>query len=314
MSAWAGDATRRPVALLFPGQGAEEPRMGLALAAAFAGARELLELAAEETRADVPALLARGGRQLERTEVLQPVLVAVALGAMRALRAAGFAPDLVAGHSLGEVAAWSASGAVGEEDAVRLAAARGRLMAREAARRPGGMVALPDSPRDEVEAAVAAGRAHGAIEIAARNAPREWALSGDEPALAAVLRLFPARRLPVAGAWHSEAMRGAVEPLANAARPLARRPARARLVSGATGAPVELEERVPDLLGEQLVGPVRWADVMQTLARGGASDFVVAGPARVLRGLARKNLGPGIRIHVVSGPDDMARTAEALAT
>lgn len=287
--------------------------MGLALAAAHGGARELLELASEETGVDVRAVLARGGAELGRTELLQPLMVAVALGVVRVMRAAGLVPDLVAGHSLGELSAWSASGAVGEEDAIRLASLRGRLMAAEAARRPGGMLALPDSAREEVEAALDVGRRHGVVDLAAHNAPREWALSGEEPALAAILARFPARRLPVSGAWHSAAMRGAVEPFRAGARALPRRTPQARLVSGTTGAVVELAEQVPDLLAEQLVSTARWTEAVQALAAAGASDHVVAGPARVVRGLIRKNLGAGARIHVVSGPDDVRRTAEALS-
>lgn len=304
----------RRVALLFPGQGAEQPRMGLAFADALPGARELLALASEEVGADVPALLARGGARLEATNVLQPVLVAVALAASRALRAVGIVPDLVAGHSLGEVAAWSGSGAIAEEDAVRLAAVRGRLMHDAARSAPGGMIALVDCAPQQVEQALAVGSAHGRVALAARNSAGEWALSGDERALGAVLRCFPSRRLRVSGAWHSEAMRPAVEPLRAAARGLRRGEQRAQLVSGATGAVVESPERVPDLLAEQLVSPVRWADVMLALSGAGVRDFIVAGPCRILRGLIRKNLGAQARLHAAEGPDDPPRIAEALAS
>jgi [acyl-carrier-protein] S-malonyltransferase len=302
----------RRIAFLFAGQGAEEPRMGLALSAAHGEARELLELAGDEAGVDARRLLARGGKQLERTAVLQPLMVAVALGAVRVLRGAGLVPDLVAGHSLGEVSAWSASGAVGPEDAVRLAALRGRLMASEASRHPGGMIALPESEPAEVEAALAVGRGRGAVELAARNGPREWTLSGEEGALAAIVGRFPARRLAVAGAWHSQAMRGAVEPLRLAARAVPRWPPQARFISAATGG-VVTPERVPDLLAEQLASPARWCEVMQALDAAGVSDFVVAGPGRILRGLVRKNLGAQARVHLVSEPGDVERTMEALA-
>lgn len=303
----------RPVAFLFPGQGAEEPRMGLALAEGRVDARELLALAGDETGLPVEPLLARGGPALERTDVLQPILVAVALGSLRALRAAGVVPDLVAGHSLGELAAWCATGEIAEIDAVRLAAVRGRLMAAEAARAGGGMLALLDCEEAEAEAAVALGRTRGRMSLAARNAPREWALSGDDPALAAVLSRFPARRLSVSGAWHSEAMRGAVEPFRAAARALPRRPPACRLVSGTTGEAVEAPARIPELLAEQLVAPVLFTAALASLGRLGATDLVVVGPSRVLRGLVRKNLGPSVRVHAAETPEQVARAAEALA-
>ncbi len=304
----------RRVAFLFAGQGAEEPRMGLEIADAFPGARALLDLAAAETRSDVGRLLRRGGADLQRTEVLQPVLVAVELGAVRALAGIGLSPALVAGHSLGELSAWAASGAIADEDAVRLAALRGRLMAREASRFPGGMLAVADCDGERVAALVSAARALGTLQVAAHNAPRDWTLSGEGPGLSEVLRHVPGRRLHVSGAWHSEAMRGACAPLRDAAVRVERRPARACLVSGATGACVERgdEPRVPELLAAQLVSPVLWSDAMRTLRQTGASDLVIAGPGRVMRGLVRANLGDTVAVHVVSEPRDLERAAEVL--
>jgi [acyl-carrier-protein] S-malonyltransferase len=300
----------RTVLALFPGQGAEEPRMGVALAEAFPPARALLALAGEEAGVEPLPLLARGGAALARTEVLQPLLVAVALGAWKAAAAAGVSTPLVAGHSLGELAAWCAAGGIGAEDAVRLAARRGRLMADAAARSAGGMVAYADEAA--AEAALAAGRPHGAIGLAARNAPDEWVVSGPEAALAAALRAVPGgRRLRVAGAWHSLAMAGAVDPFREAARAAATGRSDATFLSGVTGAPAGAVH-VPELLADALVAPVRFAELLAGAAARGVTDAVVLGPSKVMRGLVRRALG-AVRIHLVCDAADAARVAEALA-
>ncbi|RJO64398.1 MAG: ACP S-malonyltransferase, partial [Myxococcales bacterium] len=185
-------------AWLFPGQGMEEPRMGLAFAAVHPEARRLLAWAGDCIRQDALKLLESHPAKLGKTDILQPVLTAVALGACLACRDALPSPDFTAGHSLGEVAALSASGLASAADAVRLAAARGAIMAREAGKCDGGMAALFGG-REDVERALAAAERQGAVDLAAHNAPEEWVLSGERRALARLAAAFPLRRLGVSG-------------------------------------------------------------------------------------------------------------------
>lgn len=299
----------RSVGFLFAGQGSERARMGLALAEHVGDAR-LLDLAGELAGVDLRRALERGGRALERTEVIQPALTAVALVALRALTAAGIRPDLVAGHSVGEIAAWSAAGGPHAEEAVPLAAARGRWMAREAALHPGGMLAVVDGP--------AACRV-ALVHLAAHNAHDEWIVSGAEDALAAVMAAMPARRLDVVGAWHSPAMAGCVAELRNAMRLASRGEERgearvaspARFVANQT-CEVAAPDTIPDRLAGQLVAPVQWVRTLRTLAEEGLTDVVTVGPGKVLRALVRRNLGDALRIHGTEDPADLARTLAAL--
>lgn len=89
--------------------------------------------------------------------------------------------------------------------------ARGRLMAREADRSPGGLLALLDGSAAAIARAVAAGSPHGPLAIAAWNAPDEIVLTGAHAALVAAATVFPSRLIPASGAWHSPAMAGSVE-------------------------------------------------------------------------------------------------------
>lgn len=292
------------LAFAFAGQGAETPRMGVAMAEAFPAARALLDAAGP----DVIEALHRG-RTLTRTDRLQPALVAVQLGAFEALRGAGVSPDVVLGHSLGELSAWAAGGAIDAGDAVRLARARGEAMASAAARHPGGMLALATDSLELVGEALAAGRAVGTLAVAAHNAPREWVLSGDEAAVRAAARASGGRRLAVSGPWHAPTMAGAREAFRDALEAIEIRPSRAAFVTNATGE-VAAPEAVPALLERQLVRPVRWARAMRTLAREGVRQLVVCGPGKPLRHLARGL--EGVAVHACEDPADVARVAEAL--
>lgn len=294
---------------LFPGQGMERPRMGLALAEEFPAARALLQLAGEEAQVDAFRLLRRGGPDLQRTAVLQPLLTAVSLGVALALRQAGHAPDAVAGHSLGEIAAWSAAGGVPPEDAVRLAGARGRCMQEAARTRSGAMLAIlaDESALDEARRAAAA---VGTVDLAAHNAPEEWVLTGTRSALEAAARVAPSKWLDVSGPWHSRLMAGAETALAIALARVPRPPLRCELWCNRTGRPAA-SDALPTLIAEQLTHPVRWAETLAGLA-GPHTRFVTVGPGRVLRGLLRKNLGDGPIVLTTEHPEDLQRTVTAL--
>jgi [acyl-carrier-protein] S-malonyltransferase len=271
------------IAFVFPGQGARN----------VLSASKLISLSLRErvgVRAD--ELQAQAGRALERTEVLQPVLTAISLSIYAELERAGIKPAYVLGHSLGELIAYAAAGALTPEVAVDLAARRGALMAREAAKHPGGLVAL-----DSLEAAKASG-----LTIAAVNAPDEVVVSGPEEAI----KKLRGTRVPVAGPWHSEAMRGAVEEF------------RSALGAGATpNVPVistldgELNHPL-SALADQLVKPVQFTRALQSAVEKGVTTFIAVGPGAVLRGLIRKNLGTSVRILTTEDASDLARTVAAL--
>lgn len=292
-------------AVAFAGQGAEQPRMGVAIAEAFAPARALLDGAGPEV---VEAL--HRGRAIARTEDLQPALVAVQLGAYAGLRAAGApAPALALGHSLGELSAWSATGAVAPEDAVRLARARGEAMARAASSSPGGMLAIATRSLDVVGEALAAGRAAGALAIAAHNAEDEWVLAGDEPALRAAAATCGGRRLAVAGPWHAPSMAPARPAIAAALAAIDARPPSVAFVANATGE-VAAPEAIPRLLERQLVRPVRWVRSMRAAIRAGVRTLVICGPGKPLRHLARGL--DGLAVRRCEEPADLARLAAEL--
>lgn len=300
------------VAFLFPGQGTDLALVGEELTRSVPEVRAGVELAARAARRSPSDLWVRGGRLLERTEIFQPVLTGLSLGVHAALAAGGVRPAVVAGHSLGEIAAWAAAGGIAPEEAVWVAAERGRLMAERAAACPGGLLALLDTHAAAVEEALALGGAHGAVHLAATNAPGEWVVGGEEPALRAIAGAVPSARLPVAGPWHGPAMAPAVPAFREVLRVLRSRSLSVPFVSNLTGNVVEEAAQIPELLIQQLVRPVRWAETMCTLLRLGVTDLVTLGPGKTLRGLVRKNRLAGVQLHSTERPDHLARTLERL--
>lgn len=292
-------------AFLFGGQGTEVPRMGLALAAERPEAAAWLQYAGELAGVDAEHVLTTGGPAFSRTSVIQPLLTAVALGVASALAARGIAPAFVAGHSLGELAAWSVAGAFDARTSIAIAARRGAAMEREAAQHPGGMIAVVGQSEEAVRELVRIGSAAGSVVIAAHNAAQEWTLSGDRGALDAITARTAVTRLPVAGAWHSPAMTGAVAEVREAVGQVPVTGAGARVVCNRTGELAPRDADIGELLAGQLVRPVQWVQTLATLAAAGVTEYLVLGPSRLVRSLVLKAHGGRMPVIGVETPDDV---------
>jgi [acyl-carrier-protein] S-malonyltransferase len=299
------------IAFLFPGQGTAVQQSTWDWRRRSHVVRALTDVAADALEITMSRLL--GGRGVMQTEWLQPVLTAVCLGIARELARAGVHPGVVAGHSLGEVEATAFAGGMSDEAAVALAVVRGRLMAREAARHPGGMLVLERADERAVEDAIAAGAAHGIAQLAAHNTPRQWVVAGEWTALRAIAAATPTMTIPVTGPWHSRAMDNAVEEYRQALRVAIRNPLAIPLVCNRYGRLVEKTDDLIDLLAEQLTHPVQWVRTMDTLTSFGVSDFVTIGPGKTLRSLIHRSVGRS-RLHPAECPDDLPRVIGAFTS
>jgi [acyl-carrier-protein] S-malonyltransferase len=267
------------IALLFPGQGSQTPDMRDLVERHRS---DLLELARAEVGDDLFE------RTEEGTRWAQPAIFCAALAGFDVLRDR-VEPDLMAGHSLGEIAALAAAGAVTAEDGLRLVAARGRLMQEAAEQGPdGGMVAVRARDRAPVERVAD----ECGLTVANDNAPDQLVLSGRDDGLTAAeeqLREAGVRvkRLPVAGAFHSPLMDPAVEPFRAVVSETELRDPRVPVISCVTAEPFD---DVGERLVQAITHPVRWLDVMRALEERGATSFVDTGPGHVLANLVRKSL------------------------
>ncbi len=288
------------VAWLFAGQGAETR---LADPAWYLD-DPLLQRASDAVSVDIGHLLLRGGPALQRTDVVQALLAAVAGAVARRLTDAGVPVHLAAGHSAGEVAAWSAAGGISPGDSVDIAAARGRAMLAAAQAHPGGMVALgPD-----IDTAEVLGVGGPTAALAAHN-PGQTVFSGSHDAIRRIATAFGGRRVPALGPWHGPAMSAAEPALRAALANVQVGPARAELISNHTGAVADSRE-FAQLLLRQLTHPVRWTQCLGTLARRGVTDVVAVAPGKLLAQQARLALR-GVRVHRAEAARDLDALMEA---
>jgi [acyl-carrier-protein] S-malonyltransferase len=263
------------LAVLFPGQGSQ-----------MEGMRELVE----RLRPDLIGLAAdaAGDDPFERvdegTRWAQPAIFCAALAGWETLLEE-LRPAALAGHSLGEITALAAAGALSDADALRLVAARGRLMQEADSR--GGMLAVRGPAAELAEPAAR----HG-LAVANDNSPEQVVLSGPEAGLEAALselreRKLRAKRLPVRGAFHSPAMQPAVPRFRSLLEQVELREPAVPVFSCVTAAPFD---DVRERLLQALTSPVRWLEVLLGLHAAGVERFVETGPGRVLTGLVRKSL------------------------
>ena len=269
-----------PTAVLFPGQGSLTGDSG---EHARAVRPDLVDRACELAGDDPFA------RAADSTRYAQPAIFVASLAGWAEREHELDDVTAMAGHSLGELSALVAAGALPAEDGLRLVVLRGRLMADAAeASSDGGMVALlGGSPATAQELAAS----HGCT-IANDNAPGQLVVSGPTAAIEELL--VPARAtgfktmvLDVAGAFHSPAMAAVEKPFRDALEEVEWTEPRVPVVSGLTA---ERFRDIPREIARALVSPVRWREVMAALFALGARDFVDVGPGRVLQRLATRNL------------------------
>lgn len=265
-------------ALLFPGQGSQTADMREVVER---HAPDLLELVLAEVGAD-PFELADEG-----TAYAQPAIVCASLAYFE--RAGRPDAAYLAGHSLGELSALAAGGALEPADAVRLSVVRGRLMGDAGGETPGGMMALLG---DAAEARAAA--AEGGVSIANDNGPTQLVVAGPMPALDATAAEAKARgvrsmRLAVAGAFHSPAIRSAVKPYRAALDEISFRVPGVPVFSSSTAAPFGTgAPAIRDQLAVALVRPVRWRETLIELRDLGVERFREVGPGKALTGMVRR--------------------------
>lgn len=279
-------------AYVFPGQGAQFSGMGKDLYENSAQAKALFAQANEILGFDIQQIMFEGSdEELKQTKVTQPaiflhsVILASCLGA-------DFKPEMVAGHSLGELSALVASGCLKFEDGLRLVYQRALAMQKACEAVPSTMAAILGLDDEIVEQICA--EVDGIVVAANYNCPGQLVISGAIPAVetaCAKLTEAGAKRaliLPVGGAFHSPLMEPAREELAAAiaatefATPIC--PVYQNVTAAAVTDPKEIKEN----LMAQLTAPVRWTQTMQQIIADGATEVIEVGPGKVLQGLFKK--------------------------
>lgn len=279
-------------AYIFPGQGAQFTGMGKDLYESNPKARALFEQANDILGFRITDTMFTGSAdELKQTNVTQPAIFIHSVVA--ALTNDNFAPQMVAGHSLGEFSSLVANKTLSFEDALRLVSKRASAMQRACERNPSTMAAilgLDDQKVEEICASI-----HEEVVVAANyNCPGQLVISGSMKGIDIACEKLKAagakRALPlqVGGAFHSPLMEPAREELAKAIEATTFQVPICPIYQNVNAKP---SSSVPDIkqnLIAQLTSPVRWTQSVQAMVADGATTFIECGPGKVLQGLVKK--------------------------
>lgn len=278
-------------AFVFPGQGAQYPGMGKDLYENSAEAKALFEKANEILGFTITDIMFDGSvDDLKQTKVTQPAIFLHSVLLAKSLK--DFAPDMVAGHSLGEFSALVANGALSFEDGLLLVSKRALAMQKACETEPSTMAAivgLDDAIVEEVCESI------GDVVVPANyNCPGQLVISGSVAGIDKACEILTekgakrALKLVVGGAFHSPLMEPAREELAAAIEATVFSNPVCPVYQNVNAKPVTDPEIIKQNLIAQLTAPVRWTQTVQNMIADGATSFTEIGPGKVLQGLVRK--------------------------
>lgn len=280
-------------AYVFPGQGSQFPGMAKDLYESNALALNMFETANEILGFRITDIMFEGSAEdLKQTKVTQPAIFLHSVIMAECLP--DFAPDMVAGHSLGEFSALAASKALDLEDGLRLVAIRAEAMQKACENVEGAMAAILALPAEKVEEICVA--CDGIVVAANYNCEGQIVISGEKAAVEAAcakMKESGARRalpLPVGGAFHSPLMESARAELAEGIEKTSFKTPVCPVYQNVTALPSTDPEEIKANLLAQLTAPVRWTQSVRNMSADGASEFIEIGPGTVLQGLISKIL------------------------
>jgi [acyl-carrier-protein] S-malonyltransferase len=294
------------MAFIFPGQGSQYVGMGQAWHSAYPIARELFEIASDALGFDLKKICFEGSPQvLRKTEIAQPAILTVSMIAYRILlQEVELEPPVLAGHSLGEISALCAAGAISFTDAVKLVHARGKYMQEAVAEGQGLMYAVVGISSEQVEEICREiSLSKGTVVPSNYNASNQTVISGVKGAVEeAVISMKHAGAqvipLKVSAPFHSPLMEPAVAPFRAFLNGLTLQPLRHTVVSNVTGDFYSSEQDIIPLLSDQLIKPVLWTACMNRMAALPVHTFIDTGPRETL-GPLLKEAFPEAKVYAI---------------
>ncbi len=304
------------IVVVFPGQGSQYDGMGQAQYEAHQGVRDCFAQASEVLGYSLEDLCFRGAPgELTRTHHAQASILVLSYAMYQVFQESSpVAVDFMTGHSLGELTALAASGAISFTDAVRLVKVRGEAMEECARSTRTGMVAVIGLESAEVDALKDEFNAGGhALQVANYNSDTQTVLGGTIDEVERFTALLDARghrsaRLNVAGAFHSSHMAPAVPAFVAAVEQTEIVQPTVPVVSSVTGRAYTSVEEIRETLAVQLTEPVRWRDVVAGLAERDVRLWIECGPKKVLSKLVAAVVGED-RVRNLDQDADGARAA-----
>ena len=281
------------VAFVYPGQGTQYVGMGKELYEKNKRAKELFDKIFNSLDIDLKKVMFEGPEDLlKRTDYTQPAIVSLSLVLTELLKEKGIEPDYVAGHSVGEFAAFGGANYLSIEDAVKLVAARGRIMREVAEKVNGSMAAVLGMDAEKIKETLKS--VDGVVEAVNFNEPNQTVIAGEKEAVekaCVVLKEAGAKRvmpLAVSGPFHSSLMKEAGEQLKEEAKNYTFNVGKIKIVANTTAELLETDSEVKDEIYRQSFGPVKWVDTINKLKELGVTKIYEIGAGKVLSGLIKK--------------------------
>lgn len=281
------------IAFVYPGQGTQYIGMGKELYENNEKAKLLFDKIFSSLDIDLKKVMFEGPEEtLKSTEYTQPAIVGLSLVLTELLKERGIRPNYVAGHSVGEFAAFGGAEYLSLEEAVKLVAKRGEIMKKVAAKVDGTMAAILGLDSGKIQEVLR--NISGVAEAVNFNEPNQTVIAGTREAIEAAcvaLKEAGAKRampLAVSGPFHSSLMKEAGEELKKYADKLNFNIGEIKIIANTTATFLDSNEETKDEIYRQSFGPVKWIDTINKLKAEGVTKVYEVGPGKVLAGLIKK--------------------------
>lgn len=286
----------KKIAFLFPGQGAQYPSMGKELYDNYEVVRNVLDKVNESVNFDLLNIIFNGPEEeLNKTENTQPSILAISFAIYKLLESVGIEPQAMAGLSLGEYSALTASGVLKFEDAMKLVKKRGRYMQEEVPEGIGGMAVIIGLDRDKVIDIVNQASDFGAIDAVNFNCPGQIAVAGEIDAVKKAIEIAKntgtkqAMMLPVSAPFHSRLLKGAGEKLNTELNKLNYNIGNFPVIANIDNGYYTFDkEEIISKLTRQVYNSVYFEDIIMKLIQEGFDTFIEVGPGKALSNFVRK--------------------------